>query len=131
MGFVLLFIGLTLLGLLLAYADLSESSWVIGVSSVMLSFLGLIVVLVVLALTRTNLLRKDTITQNKIRYDGLIKQIESVDYQHDAAAKAIIIKNVTEWNQYVEHEKLCHKNFWIGIFYPNDVVDDLEYIELE
>ena len=131
MGFVLLFIGLALLGLLLAYADPSDALWVIGVSSVVLSFLGLIVVLGGVALTRTNLSREDTITQNKIIYDGLIKQIESVDYQHDAVAKVMIIENVTAWNQYVEHEKLCRKNFWIGIFYPNDVVDSLEYIELE
>lgn len=65
-------------------------------------------------------------------YSALIykSQTESIRDEFGIVNKEYI-DEVQEWNEGLSKYKACSDNFWIGIFYPKKVYQDLELIDLE
>lgn len=70
------------------------------------------------------------ISQNQIKYEALIAEIEAVDTDNEDVSKVQVIKDVMEWNQYVQSKKYYAANPWRNWFYSQKLVDKLQYIEV-
>lgn len=71
-----------------------------------------------------------TIAENQARYEALVYQMENEIYENDNdLGKKELYDEVREWNEDLAYGKAAMDNFWIGIFYVNEVYENFEFIE--
>lgn len=103
---------------------------IIGAVFITLSGVGAIFSLVVIV---TNHYAIDkTIIQNQMKHDSIVKEIEALEQDTDEkVSRVTVIKDVQEWNSAVYSQKYWSESPWTNWFYSKEVVDSLEYIEME
>lgn len=71
------------------------------------------------------------IYDTKLRYEALIKQVETVNSEYEDVSKTTVINRVYKWNRDVYSEKYWSENLWTNWFYSRQYVDSLKYIDME
>lgn len=114
----------------IAYNKCIDWMDIIGAVFIMLSVVGAIFSLVVIV---TNHCAIDkTIAVNQMKHDSIVKEIEAIEQDDDEkVSRVTVIKDVQEWNSDVYSKKYWSANPWTNWFYNKEVVDSLEYIEME
>lgn len=69
------------------------------------------------------------IAENQARYEALVYQMENEIYENDNDVKKELYDEVREWNEDLAYGKAAMDDFWIGIFYVNEVFENFEFIE--
>lgn len=103
---------------------------IIGAVFITLSVVGAIFSLVVIV---TNHCAIDkTIIQNQMEHDSIVKEVEALEQDTDEkVSRVTVIEDVQEWNSDVYSQKYWSESPWTNWFYSKEVVDSLEYIEME
>ena len=71
-----------------------------------------------------------TVAEKQARYEALIYQMENEIYENDNdLGKKELYDEVCEWNEDLAYGKEVMDDFWIGIFYVNEVYENFEFIE--
>lgn len=71
------------------------------------------------------------IKENKIKYEALQERIEAVNSEYEDVSKSELIEDIKEWNIMVYKNKYWSTNKWTNWFYNKNIIDELEYIDLE
>lgn len=70
------------------------------------------------------------VAENQARYEALVYQMENEIYENDNdLGKKELYDEVREWNEDLAYGKAAMDNFWIGIFYANEVYENFEFID--
>lgn len=103
---------------------------IIGAIFITLSGVGAIFSLVMIV---TNHYAIDkTIAVNQMEHDSIVKEIEALEQDTDEkVSRVTVIKDVQEWNSAIYSQKYWSESPWTNWFYSKEVVDSLEYIEME
>lgn len=114
----------------IAYNECIDWMSIIGAVFITLSGVGAIFSLVMIV---TNHYAIDkTITEYQMKHDSIVKEIEALEQDADEkVSRVTVIKDVNEWNSDVYVMKYWSKSPWTNWFYSKEVVDSLEYIEME
>lgn len=114
----------------IAYNKCIDWMVIIGAVFITLSVVGAIFSLVVIV---TNHCAIDkTIAVNQMKHDSIVKEIEAIEQDDDEkVSRVTVIKDVQEWNSAVYSQKYWSESPWTNWFYSKEVVDSLEYIEME
>lgn len=73
-----------------------------------------------------------TIAVNQMEHDSIVKEIDALEQDADEkVSRVTVIKDVQEWNSDVYVIKYWSESPWTNWFYSKEVVDSLEYIEME
>ena len=114
----------------IAYNKCIDWMVIIGAVFITLSVVGAIFSLVVIV---TNHYAIDkTIAVNQMKHDSIVKEIEAIEQDDDEkVSRVTVIKDVQEWNSAVYSQKYWSESPWTNWFYSKEVVDSLEYIEME
>lgn len=116
--------------LVIAYNNCIDWMLLIGVVFIVFSGAGAIFSLVVIVTNHCAI--SQTIIQNQIKYDSMVKEIEALEQDTDEkVSRVTVIKDVQEWNSAVYSQKYWSESPWTNWFYSKEVVDSLEYIEME
>lgn len=93
---------------------------------------GITVIFVICIIVLEHCAISQTIIQNQIKYDSMVKEIEALEQDTDEkVSRVTVIKDVQEWNSAVYSQKYWSESPWTNWFYSKEVVDSLEYIEME
>lgn len=113
-------------------AEDSDVGW-LHIVSVILAFLSVISIIVALFRISTSHCAVDTtIVVNQMEYDSIVKEVEALEQDTDEkVSRVTVIKDVQEWNSDVYVIKYWSESPWTNWFYSKEVVDSLEYIEME
>ena len=125
----LLFIIMTLLGLILMKSNMGEDANLIGVLISIFGFIPLIVSLIIIIGTHAT--ANNYIQKNKIQYEGLCRRYEIVKSEYEDVSKSDVIGDITAWNMEVYNTKYWSKNLWTNWFNPKKIADNLYYIPLD
>lgn len=102
----------------------------IGATFAMLS--GLAVILVLFMIVISHCAIDKTISQYQMKHDSIVKEVEALEQGTDEkVSRVTAIKDVQEWNSTVYSEKYWSESPWTNWFCSKEVVDSLEYIEME
>lgn len=114
----------------IAYNKCIDWMVIIGAVFITLSVVGAIFSLVMIV---TNHYAIDkTIAVNQMKHDSIVKEIEAIEQDDDEkVSRVTVIKDVQEWNSAVYSQKYWSESPWTNWFYSKEVVDSLEYIEME
>lgn len=113
-------------------AENSDVGW-LYIVSVILAFLSVISIIVALYNISTSHYAVDaTITVKQMEHDSIVKEVDALEQDTDEkVSRVTVIKDVNEWNSDVYVIKYCAESPWTNWFYSKEVVDSLEYIEME
>lgn len=68
----------------------------------------------------------------RMEHDSIVNEIEALEQDADEkVSRVTVIKDVNEWNSDVYVIKYWSESPWTNWFYNKEVVDSLEYIEME
>lgn len=114
----------------IAYNKYIDWMLIIGAIFITLSGVGAIFSLVMIV---TNHYAIDkTIAVNQMEHDSIVKEIEALERDTDEkVSRVTVIKDVQEWNSAIYSQKYWSESPWTNWFYSKEVVDSLEYIEME
>lgn len=114
----------------IAYNECIDWMSIIGAVFITLSGVGAIFSLVMIV---TNHYAIDkTIAEYQMEHDSIVKEIAALEQDADEkVSRVTVIKDVNEWNSDVYVMKYWSKSPWTNWFYSKEVVDSLEYIEME
>lgn len=105
----------------------------LGVISLVVLFIsGLVAIMMGIALITAHCMTNRKITAYQMQHDSIIREIEALENsESEKIFKVEVIKDVYEWNSDVYSKKYWSANPWTNWFYNKNVVDSLEYIEME
>lgn len=93
---------------------------------------GMAVIIVIFMIVLEHCAISQTIIQKQMKHDSIVKEIESLEQDTDEkVSRVTVIKDVQEWNSAVYSQKYWSESPWTNWFYSKEVVDSLEYIEME
>lgn len=93
---------------------------------------GIAVTIVIFMIVLEHCAISQTVIQNQIEHDSIVKEIEALERDTDEkVSRVTVIKDVQEWNSAVYSQKYWSESPWTNWFYSKEVVDSLEYIEME
>ncbi len=110
----------------------SDIGWLYIVSFIV-AFLSVISIIVALYdILMSHCTVDTTIAINQMERDSIVKEIEALEQDTDEkVSRVTVIKDVKEWNSDVYSQKYWSESPWTNWFYSKEVVDSLEYIEME
>lgn len=114
----------------IAYNECIDWMSIIGAVFITLSGVGAIFSLVMIV---TNHCAIDkTIAEYQMKHDSIVKEVEALEQDIDEkVSRVTVIKDVKEWNSDVYSQKYWSESPWTNWFCSKEVVDSLEYIEME
>lgn len=116
--------------LVIAYNNYIDWMLLIGVVFIVFSGVGAIFSLVMIAINHCAIDQK--ITKYQMKHDSIVKEVEALEQNTDEkVSRVTVIKDVQEWNSDVYSQKYWSESPWTNWFYSKEVVDSLEYIEME
>lgn len=116
--------------LVIAYNNCIDWMLLIGVVFIVFSGVGAIFSLVMIATNHCAIDQK--ITKYQMKHDSIVKEVEALEQDTDEkVSRVTVIKDVQEWNSDVYSQKYWSESPWTNWFYSKEVVDSLEYIEME
>lgn len=93
---------------------------------------GMAVIIVIFMIVLEHCAISQTIIQKQMKHDSIVKEIEALEQDTDEkVSRVTVIKDVQEWNSAVYSQKYWSESPWTNWFYSKEVVDSLEYIEME
>lgn len=93
---------------------------------------GIAVILVMFMIVLEHCAISQLIIQNQIKHDSIVKEVEALEQDTDEkVSRVTVIKDVQKWNSAVYSQKYWSESPWTNWFYSREVVDSLEYIEME
>lgn len=92
---------------------------------------GVVVFSLTVAIYTNHIDLDDRITEKQARYEFLVSQVETYSSKGNFYCEYCLSAAVFEWNEMVNRDKEVYKDFWIGIFYPNELYESFEVIEME
>ena len=102
----------------------------ISVAFIILSGIGVILALFMIVISHCVI--DQTITEYQMKHDSIVKEIEALEQDIDEKiSRVTVIKDVQKWNSDVYSQKYWSESPWTNWFYSKEVVDSLEYIEME
>ena len=114
----------------IAYNKCIDWMVIIGAVFITLSVVGAIFSLVVIVTNHCSI--DKMIAVNQMEHDSIVKEIEAIEQDDDEkVSRVTVIKYVQEWNSAVYSQKYWSESPWTNGFYSKEVVDSLEYIEME
>lgn len=114
----------------IAYNKCIDWMVIIGAVFITLSVVGAIFSLVMIAINHCAI--DKTIAVNQMEHDFIVKEVEALEQDTDEkVSRVTVIKDVQEWNSAVYSQKYWSESPWTNWFYSKEVVDSLEYIEME
>lgn len=117
---------------MIGIAKNSDIGWLYIVSFIV-AFLSVISIIVALCrISMSHCAVDTTIAVNQMEHDSIVKEIEALEQDADEkVSRVTVIKDVNEWNSDVYVIKYWSESPWTNWFYNKEVVDSLEYIEME
>lgn len=79
----------------------------------------------------SHIMTDKAIYDNNLERASIVKQVECISSEYEDVSKATVIQNVYEWNKKVNDAKYWSTNPWTSWFWNKEVVDSLEYIDME
>lgn len=67
---------------------------------------------------------------NRMEYEAIIKQVESIDSEYEDKSKVEVYQKVYDWNADVYSARYWAKSPWTNWFYSKKCVDSLKEIDL-
>lgn len=114
----------------IAYNKYIDWMCIIGAVFITLSGVGTIFSLVMIVTNHYAIDQK--ITKYQMEHDSIVKEVEALEQDIDEkVSRVTVIKDVQEWNSAVYSQKYWSESPWTNWFYSKEVVDSLEYIEME
>lgn len=94
-------------------------------------FSTIILVLLVLIIVITHLMAPGDLAANTARRESLVYQIENSMYtNNNDIGKKELYDEVREFNEDLARGKANVDNIWVGVFYPDELYENLELIDL-
>lgn len=110
----------------IAYNKRIDWMLIIGAVFITLSGVGAIFSLVMIVTNHY------AIAEYQMKHDSIVKEVEALEQDIDEkVSRVTVIKDVQEWNGTVYSQKYWFESPWTNWFYSKEVVDSLEYIEME
>ena len=101
-----------------------------SVAFIILSGVGTILALFMIVISHCAI--DNAISQYQMEHDSIVKEIQALEQDtEEKVSKVTVIKDVQEWNSDVYSQKYWSESPWTNWFYSKEVVDALEYIEME
>lgn len=114
----------------IAYNECIDWMSIIGAVFITLSGVGAIFSLVMIVANHYAI--DKTIAEYQMKHDSIVKEVEALEQDTDEkVSRVTVIKDVQEWNGTVYSQKYWSESPWTNWFYSKEVVDSLEYIEME
>lgn len=114
----------------IAYNKCIDWMCIIGAVFITLSGVGTIFSLVMIVTNHYAIDQK--ITEYQMKHDSIVKEVDALEQDTDEkVSRVTVIKDVQEWNGTVYSQKYWSESPWTNWFYSKEVVDSLEYIEME
>lgn len=102
----------------------------ISVAFIILS--GICVILALFTIVISHCAIDKTIAKYQMKHDSIVKEVEALEQDTDEkVSRVTVIKDVQEWNSAIYSQKYWSESPWTNWFYSKEVVDSLEYIEME
>lgn len=136
---ILVIVGAMVLFWILAYAicihcdvQYSEHDFLYVLTILGMIFSGIIFLGMLIGIGVTYITLDASIAENQQRYETLKYQLENEEYRGDfsSISRHEFYNEIQKWNTDLATGKALEDNFWIGIFYPNELYDSLDYITL-
>lgn len=105
--------------------SLWEKSVTVSVSSVLV----FAAVMIVLIFSRIGV--DGEVRNIRLEHDALIREYEMLNSDCEDISKIEVIDKITDWNQRVTWKRYWSDNIWANWFYPKEVTEAYEYIELD
>lgn len=106
--------------------------WVCLTSVVFIILSGVGVILALFMIVISHCAIDKTIAEYQMKHDSIVKEVEALEQDTDEkVSRVTAIKDVQEWNSTVYSKKYWSESPWTNWFYSKEVVDSLEYIEME
>lgn len=114
----------------IAYNECIDWMSIIGAVFITLSGVGAIFSLVMIVTNHYTI--DKTIAEYQMKHDSIVKEVEALEQDTDEkVSRVTVIKDVQEWNGTVYSQKYWSESPWTNWFYSKEVVDSLEYVEME
>lgn len=129
----LIFVGMFLIGLMLAAISINTSicfDELDLIGDLMMGFGAICTIIVLVIIIFTHVGVDADIQKSKIEYYGLQTRYELVTSDYEDVSKSDVIKDITNWNKNVYSYKRWGKSPWTNWFYSQYFVDQLEYIDI-
>jgi len=94
----------------------------------MIGGIGTFICIIIIILTHAG--KTVQIEQNQIEYESLCDRLEIINSDYEDVSKATVIADIAEWNSGVTSAKYWGNNPWTNWFYSKEVIDKLQYIEI-
>lgn len=114
----------------IAYNECIDWAILVSVAFIILSGVGVILALFMIVISHCAI--DKTIVEYQMKHDSIVKEVEALEQDTDEkVSRVTVIKDVKEWNSDVYSQKYWSENPWTNWFCSKEVVDSLEYIEME
>jgi hypothetical protein len=114
----------------ITYNECIDWACLTSVVFIILSGVGVILALFMIVISHCAI--DKTITEYQMKHDSIVKEVEALEQDTDEkVSRVTVIKDVQEWNGAVYSQKYWSESPWTNWFYSKEVVDSLEYIEME
>ncbi|RGI33585.1 MULTISPECIES: hypothetical protein [unclassified Coprococcus] len=106
--------------------------WACLISVVFITLSGVGVILALFMIVISHCAIDKTITEYQMKHDSIVKEVEALEQDTDEKiSRVTVIKDVKEWNSDIYSQKYWSESPWTNWFCSKEVVDSLEYIEME
>lgn len=106
--------------------------WACLISVVFITLSGVGVILALFMIVISHCAIDKTITEYQMKHDSIVKEVEALEQDTDGKiSRVTVIKDVKEWNSDIYSQKYWSESPWTNWFCSKEVVDSLEYIEME
>lgn len=129
--FVIILAAATLIIFLNEKTSINVHTLVLGLSIGACFIFGVFVFIFTIAICTNYIGLDDRIAEKQARYEFLVSQVETYSNKGSLYCEYCLPAAVFEWNEAVNRDKEVYKDFWVGIFYPNELYESFEVIEME
>lgn len=106
--------------------------WACITSTLFIALSGVGTILALFMIVISHCAIDKTIAEYQMKHDSIVKEVEALEQGTDEkVSRVTAIKDVQEWNSDVYAQKYWSESPWTNWFCSKEVVDSLEYIEME
>lgn len=113
-------------------ADNKYIDWMLIIGAIFITLSGVGAIFSLVMIVTNHYAIDKTIAVNQMEHDSIVKEVEALEQDTDEkVSRVTVIKDVQEWNSAIYSQKYWSESPWTNWFYSKEVVDSLEYIEME
>lgn len=125
----LLFVGIVMIVVYVNSSLFDDWFAILGVIFTSLGVFGALICSI--SILAVHIMGDKLIHTNQMGYESLVAQVNAVNSDYEDVSKTEVISRVTEWNKSVYNSKYYSESKLTNWFYSKEVVDALEYIDME